>query len=109
MGAPQAAYTFTPQERIKRTRARSFSLFQYLSLILFGVLLLLVAVGGVIIYQQYRFYLRLQHEIATLSQQKALLDQRYQKLTAREEVIKKAKLLGLHPPRKDQIVELELK
>ncbi len=112
MAARQATYTFTPQERLKTRRKKAsatLSYFQYLSLILFGALLILVLVGGVILYKDYRFYLKLRHEIAALSQQNAFLGQEYQSLTAKEVVLKRARALGLRPPKKDQIVELELR
>ena len=106
MGSRQATYTFTPQAGVKKEGFSAF--YHYLALIVLAILFILVGVGGVILYREYTLYLTLRHETATIRQETALLGQKYQAITSKEVVLKKAKKLGLHPPTRDQIVELRL-
>ena len=109
MGARQATYTFAPQERLRGERHRLLSFFQFLATLVLIGLFVLTAIGGVILYKEYRFYLKLRSEVDSLGYQVTVFDQEFRRLTSREEVLKRARKLGLHTPRPEQIVELQLR
>ncbi|OAG27985.1 hypothetical protein [Thermodesulfatator autotrophicus] len=75
-------------------------------LALFMIVVLLLA-GGVVLGQKYFEYRGLKKEVALLSHQVTALNIEYQSLTTKEVVYKKAKEMGLHLPKKEQIVRLK--
>ncbi len=109
MSARQATYTFTPEERLRRGKFRLINIFQVLASVLLLGLFILTLVGGIIVYKEYRFYLKLRSEVSSLGYQVTVLSQEYHHLTSKKMVLEKASKLGLHPARPEQIVELQLR
>ncbi len=67
MNARQATYTFAPEEHHRREGFRLLNVFHFMASLLLAGLFILVLVGGVILYKEYRFYLKLRQEVDFLS------------------------------------------
>ncbi len=101
-----AVYTFSPRSSHKRT-GFTLNIYQVLGLVVTAFLLILLLVGGYLLVREYAKVHRLQQEVALLQRETRALGAQYQALTSKEVVFKKAKLLGLHPPKKEQIVKIK--
>ena len=99
-------YTFTPRSAARKRARISVNFFQWTALIVLFLVAVLVAVGGYLIFREYQAVRRVSLEISHLEKETARLKQEYARLTAPDLVLARAKKLGLHPARPEQVVRL---
>ena len=99
-------YTFTPKAPSRKRTAVSFNLFHLVGMILLVLVGAFLLFGGYLLVREYREIKRLSLRVENLKQETSLLNEEYTRLTAKEVVLAKAKALGLHPAKPEQIVRL---
>ncbi len=100
-----AVYTFSPRSSSKR-EGFSLNVYQVLGLMVMISLALLILVGGYLLFREYAKVRQLRQEVVLLKEETKRLSAQYERLTAKEVVFKKARRLGLHPPKKEQIIKV---
>ncbi|NPB09786.1 MAG: hypothetical protein GXO17_05470 [Thermodesulfobacteria bacterium] len=103
-----AVYTFSPRSSSSSNKrvGLSLNLFHVLALVVVGFLAILLLAGGVLLTKEYLRVRHLRQEVGLLQAQTKDLSAEYERLTAKDVVFRKARVLGLHLPKKEQVVRV---
>ncbi|WP_022853402.1 FtsL-like putative cell division protein [Thermodesulfatator atlanticus] len=106
MSVREMPYAFSPKRTRKATKAEGLSFERLVKYVSAAALLVVFILAAFFIGREYLTYSRLKKDVSILEHQVVSLEKEYQELTAKDVVLEKANKLGLHPPKKEQIVRL---
>ncbi|GEM_PF-6526567 len=102
-----SVYTFTPRPNVRKRDGVALNIFGVATWAVIALFFLLLLLGVFILVKEYNQLQTLSDRIQTLEKETASLKESYERLTAKEVVLKKVKPLGLHQAKEEETVWVE--